>query len=144
MSNIISHTKHNSNITIDNRIFDELELMINILFQMSGIDTNNKRKMKVLLIDTNNFGECMTDELQLIFQPWDANDNSNNSGIHMFGNASFNSNQNFAVKNDFNHMNFDNYGTMSYNEIWFWSRIEYHASKTTTRTTREWSTKNEC
>ena len=131
-----------------NRIFDELELMISILFSMNDIDSNNKRKMKILLIDTSNFGECMTDEL--IFQPWDANDNSNNndnnSDIYMFGNVSFNSfhNQNFAMTNDFNHMSFDSYGMMSYNEIWFCSWIGYHTSKATTRITREWSTKNEC
>ena len=68
MSNTISHTMHNSNI-IDIRIFNEVELMISILFSMNDIDTNNKRKMKILLIDTNNFDECMTDEF--IFQPWD-------------------------------------------------------------------------
>lgn len=98
-----------SNITMENTFFDELELIMIILFVVDDIGRNLNGKIQVVLID------IMINELS--FQPWDANDNGNNNIItimirlvmHDFNG---NDNHNFgAMNNDFDYVDFDNFGT---------------------------------
>ena len=63
MSNTMLNTicMYNSNIGIDNTIFDELEFVVIILLLKDDMDRNTKRKTKILVIYTENFAEHTTE-----------------------------------------------------------------------------------
>ena len=91
--------------------FDELELMVIVLFVVDDIDRNLKRKMQIILFDAKNFGEFVTNELS--FQPHDANDNSSDNMITSFKGNGINNHNFCAMNNDFNYMDFDSFDTMT-------------------------------
>ena len=62
---------YNSDIGIDNTIFDELEFVAIILLLKDDMDRNKKRKTEIILIYTKNFAERTT---ELSCQQWYAND----------------------------------------------------------------------